>query len=108
MNFASEELQAMTFAKADAGKPRIGLIPHEAIRQTAEVLTIGAAKYGADNWVNCPDWSRYFDAMERHIWAWKSGEDADPETGKSHLAHAMCCLSFLIAYQARNIGNDDR
>ena len=98
----------MTFNKADSGKARIDLIPHEYITETAEVLTLGAEKYGADNWAQGADWSRYFAAMQRHLWAWKSGEDVDPETGKSHLAHASCCLAFLVAYQARNLGADDR
>jgi hypothetical protein len=98
----------LSFAKADAGKPRIDLIPHEFVQQTAEVLTIGAAKYSPNNWAAGADWSRYFSAMQRHLWAWKSGEDLDPETGKSHLAHAACCLAFLMAYEARQIGTDDR
>jgi hypothetical protein len=97
-----------TFNKADAGKPRVDLIPHEFVLETAEVLSIGASKYGANNWQAGAEWSRYFSAMQRHLWAWKSGENHDPETGKSHLAHAACCLAFLMAYQARNIGNDDR
>lgn len=98
----------MTFKKADKGKPRVDLIPHEFILETAEVLGKGAEKYGADNWQAGAEWSRYFAAMQRHLWAWKSGEDLDLETGKSHLAHAACCLAFLMAYQARGIGIDDR
>lgn len=96
------------FQKADAGKPRIDLIPPEFITQTATVLTIGAEKYGPNNWRAGADWSRYFAAMQRHLWAWQSGEDCDPETGESHLAHAACCLAFLMAYQSRGIGKDDR
>jgi hypothetical protein len=30
------------------------------------------------------------------MWAWKSGETLDPESGKHHLAHAMCCAMFLL------------
>jgi hypothetical protein len=41
---------------------------------------------------------RYFDAMQRHMWAWKEGEVNDPESGKHHLAHAMCCLMFLYEH----------
>jgi ribosomal protein L32 len=39
---------------------------------------------------------RYFDAAQRHIWAWKAGEETDSETGASHLAHAICCLMFIM------------
>jgi hypothetical protein len=31
----------------------------------------------------------------RHLVAYQSGEEIDPESGKSHLAHAQCCLIFL-------------
>lgn len=98
----------MSFNKADKGKPRVDLIPHEFVMETSQVLAVGAEKYGADNWQAGADWSRYFAAMQRHMWAWKSGEDTDPETGLSHLAHASCCLAFLMAYQARDLGTDDR
>jgi hypothetical protein len=41
---------------------------------------------------------RYFDAMQRHVWAWRRGESLDPETGMHHLAHAACCLFFLYEH----------
>ena len=34
--------------------------------------------------------------------------ELDTETGYSHLWHAACCLMFLIAYEARGSGTDDR
>lgn len=98
----------MSFQKGDAGKPRIGLIPPEAVLEVAEVLTHGANKYGASNWAQGAEWSRYFDAAQRHLWAWQSGEDKDQDSSLSHLAHAVCSLCFLIAYQQRGLGQDDR
>jgi hypothetical protein len=53
-------------------------------------------------------WHRPFSAAMRHLWAWWKGEQADPETGLPHLAHAACCLMFLMAYEKRRIGEDDR
>jgi hypothetical protein len=83
--------------KFDAGKLQYGLLPPEALRQTVEVLTYGATKYAPDNWRYVPEAKRrYFDAAQRHIWAWKAGEQTDSETGASHLAHAICCLMFLL------------
>ena len=83
--------------KFDAGKLQYGLLPPEALRQTVEVLTYGATKYAPDNWRYVPEAKRrYFDAAQRHIWAWKAGEENDSETGASHLAHAICCLMFLL------------
>lgn len=96
------------FVKADHGKPRMDLIPPEFLVETAKVLAYGAEKYTPNNWCAGADWGRYFAAMQRHLWAWWAGEDTDPETGLSHLAHAACCLAFLMAYEARGIGTDDR
>lgn len=98
----------MTFIKHDTNKPRPELFPPEALLGISEVLAIGAAKYSDHNWAHGAHWSRYFGALMRHMWAWWSGEANDPETGKSHLLHAGCCIAFLIAYEARSIGVDDR
>ena len=103
-----EEIPVPKFVKADEAKTRYDLLPPELLEETAKVLTFGAQKYSAHNWAQGASWSRYFSAMMRHMWAWWGGEDNDPETGFSHLAHAACCLSFLIAYQRRGLGEDDR
>jgi hypothetical protein len=85
--------------KFDGNKLEYGLLPPFALEATVDVLTFGAQKYERDNWKRVPDSKRrYFDAMERHIWAWKKGEQLDPESGKHHLAHAMCCLMFLMEH----------
>ena len=103
-----EEVPVPKFVKDDNTKTRYDLLPPELLEETAKVLTFGAQKYSAHNWAQGASWSRYFSAMMRHMWAWWRGEDNDPETGFSHLAHAACCLSFLIAYQRRGLGEDDR
>ena len=94
--------------KQDAGKPRIDLVPHELVQGAADVLTFGAGKYGPRNWERGMDWGRVFGALQRHLWAFWSGEDRDPETGLPHTHHAACCIAFLMAYEARGIGADDR
>lgn len=88
--------------KFDGGKPRYGLLPPLAMKATAEVLTFGAEKYEPDNWKHVPESkTRYFDALERHVWAWKMGETMDPESGLHHLAHALCCLMFLYEHDVK-------
>ena len=83
--------------KADAGKPRPSLLPWRAIKQIVAVLEFGAAKYGADNWQRVPEArQRYFDATMRHLLAWWDGERLDAESGLPHLAHAGCCILFLL------------
>ena len=103
-----EEVPKDEFVKSDDNKSRYDLLPPEMLEETAQVLAFGAQKYSDNNWVKGASWSRYFSAMMRHMWAWWRGEDNDPETGYSHLAHASCCLGFLMAYQRRGIGKDDR
>ena len=94
--------------KDDQGKAPYHLLAPELLDGTAQVLAFGAAKYAPRNWEKGMDWSRPFSALMRHMWAWWRGEDKDPETGMSHLWHASCCIMFLLAYEERKIGNDDR
>lgn len=98
----------MTAPKFDAGKPRIGLVVPEFIRTIAEVLTFGVSKYGAWSWTKGKEWSKDYDAALRHLLAWGGGEDLDPETGKSHLAHCAADLMFLFVSQLYRFGTDDR
>jgi|TARA_R100001086_G_scaffold90209_3_gene44413 hypothetical protein len=84
------------FKKFDGGKRRWRLLPFEIINDVVSVFDFGADKYGVDNWKECDDWDRYFDAMMRHIIAWRLGERVDKETNIHHLAHAMCCAIFLM------------
>jgi hypothetical protein len=94
--------------KDDSDKLRYELLPPELMEETARVLTFGAKKYADRNWELGMKWSRPFGAMMRHMWAWWRGEDKDPETGYSHLAHAACCIAFLVSYERRGSGTDDR
>lgn len=94
--------------KDDAGKLPYDLLPPDAVEEILKVLQFGANKYAPRNWEKGMKWSRCFAALMRHMWAFWKGEDLDPETGYSHLAHAGCCILFLLAYRTRGIGNDDR
>lgn len=88
--------------KFDGNKPQYGLLPPLALRATVDVLTFGAEKYVPDNWKFVPDSKRrYFDALQRHLWAYKDGEKIDPESNMHHLAHAMCCLMFLYEHDVK-------
>jgi hypothetical protein len=98
----------MSGTKYDSGKLPYHLLPPELLESIAEVLDFGAKKYAPRNWELGMSWSRVFSALMRHMWAWFRGEDKDPETGFSHLAHAACCIAFLLTYEKRNIGEDDR
>ena len=94
--------------KDDAGKTPYHLIAPELLESVGQVLEFGARKYAPRNWEHGMAWSRPFAALMRHMWAWWRGEAVDPETGMSHLWHAGCCIMFLIAFEQRKIGKDDR
>jgi lysine/ornithine N-monooxygenase len=88
-----------TGVKFDQEKPQWTLVPFKAFDHVVEVLTIGAKKYAPDNWKKVPNArQRYIDAAFRHMSAYAGGEKLDAETGKNHLAHAVCCLLFLLAF----------
>lgn len=94
--------------KFDDNKPPVGLIPRSATLEEAYVLAFGAQKYGTHNWRQGIKWQRLINASMRHILAFNEGEDFDPESGLCHLAHARCCLSFLIEYMTTHPEFDDR
>lgn len=103
-----------TALKYDAGKPRMELLSNEALCAIARVLAYGAQKYtkdgegGEHNWRKGFDWSRLYGAAMRHVMAHMDGEDKDPESGLSHLAHAGCCIMFLLEMEVKQFGRDDR
>lgn len=94
--------------KDDGDKVRMELIPPELMIAVGDILTSGAKKYQDRNWEHGMKWSRVYGALLRHLIAWWGGEKKDPETGRSHLWHAGCCVTFLIAYEMRGVGEDDR
>ena len=52
---------------------------------------------GIDNWQRVPSArTRYYDAAMRHIDDWWNGSEVDEESNLPHLAHAICCLLFLL------------
>lgn len=90
-------------AKHDQNKLRMDLIPPSTFTALAEVLTMGANKYGANSWQNLPDFNnRYYGALLRHLIAWRSGELLDKESGLSHLKHALANIVFLIDQSDKN------
>lgn len=94
--------------KYDYGKPSLELIDTEAEIELAKVLDYGARKYSPHNWRKGIQWSRTIGAALRHLRAFNDGEDLDPETGLSHIAHAMCNCMFLLFFERHHKEMDDR
>jgi uncharacterized coiled-coil protein SlyX len=90
--------------KYDGDKPRWGLLPFREVQDVVDVLTAGSKKYSDDNWKYVDNAKeRYYDAMLRHISQYRFAKERDmselifdDETGKSHLAHAICCALFIM------------
>lgn len=105
---AAIQKQLGTALKFDGDKLPLHLLSTEAMNQTAAVLAFGAQKYAEHNWRNGFAWSRPLSAALRHITAFNAGEDRDPESGLSHLAHAACCIMFLLEFEKTHPYLDDR
>lgn len=109
---AGKPLQS-TAIKYDADKLDWSLIPWDSVEEILKVLEFGKIKYSSWNWSTGEGfkYTRVFNSLIRHLFAWVRGEDNDPESGLSHLAHAGCNIFFLIYFvknKARYPNNDDR
>ena len=81
--------------KHDGGKPRLALVPPEAIEAIGIVMTHGAEKYGQASYKNVAP-ERYRDAMMRHICKWlKDPHGLDEDSGLPHLWHIITNAAFL-------------
>lgn len=96
--------------KFDATKVRLDLLPIEPMMQIANVFGFGAKKYFANSYRQGETvvWSRTYGSIMRHMMAFWSGEDKDPESGLDHLAHAGTQLFILMEHTAHNKNKDDR
>ncbi len=103
--------------KNDKGKVRLGLVPSTLIWAVGFILTRGARTYGDHNWRKGLDYTRVYDALQRHLNDWWEGDPLDRDlekcklckrkntddsiecpdhSWKSHLWHAGCELAFLM------------
>jgi Domain of unknown function (DUF5664) len=94
--------------KHDASKEPLDLIPYEALQEIAKVLDFGAKKYARANWAKGINYSRLISAILRHVNQFNAGEDVDPESGISHMAHAGCGIVFLLWTIKHRPDLDDR
>jgi len=90
-------------------KATFHLIPVGFLIQIGQVLRNGALKYGAMNWRSEKVRATvYYDALQRHLQRWLSGEDIDRDSGRPHLAHVASNCAIIM--DAREVGAliDDR
>lgn len=90
-------------------KTPLRLIPPPALISLANVMALGAKKYGPFNWrEKTVRRTVYLEAALRHIYTVLDGEDLDPESREPHEAHAMACMAILLDAIAINKIQDDR
>ena len=99
------DLKASHFS---ADKSGVDQIPVEILLEWGQVFTMGAKKYGRDNWKSGTDWHEFYGSALRHLFAFWKGEDNDPESGLSHLAHAIWNIGAIRYYQLHSLGEDSR
>lgn len=107
-----EEHETRTVSSTGAVKgvklARFDLLPPAAMYALAEHYGKGAEKYGDSNWEKGYEWSKSYQALQRHAWKFWSGEDIDPETGTHHMAAVAFHALALLEYHQTHPEFDDR
>jgi len=94
--------EASRARKDDQTKLDLSLVPIEAQEAVARAMMYGAQKYGRGNYrKSAMEWTRLASAALRHITAWLFVSTLDPESGNSHLDHALASLAML-AFQVKH------
>lgn len=95
-------------ARYNDDKTNWALLPLHLLDGTVRVWMYGAAKYAAWNWAKGMAWSIPYACCMRHLIAWYRGEETDPESGQSHIDHAICNLLMIKHFEEVYREGDDR
>jgi hypothetical protein len=98
----------MTAKKNDQTKPDLSLLPLPALEEMAKAFMWGEKKYGRYNYTAGFDSHRLIAACLRHVSQYQNGEDSDPESGASHLGHALASLAMLLHTISLGTNKDTR
>lgn len=96
------EIKPSQTAKADAGKPRLTLVPMQILWDIAAVREFGNRKYkDPDNWKQVAA-DRYREAAFRHFLRYIDDPGGvDEESGLPHRFHLECNLAFLAELEKK-------
>jgi hypothetical protein len=90
-------------------KAKLHLLPQAGLVLVSEVMKLGAEKYDPMNWRDTPiELTDYEDAIFRHLLAVIDGEDVDPESGQSHMAHIAATALIVLDAEANGTLIDNR
>jgi len=88
--------------KLDTGKLEWDLLPLSMLTDIVKVLMFGKEKYSKNNWKKVKEARvRYINAALRHITSYQEQEIFDSESKLPHLAHACCCLIFILWFDRK-------
>ena len=88
--------------KADAGKPRLTLVPQQILYDVAEVREYGINKYGEKESWREVEIERYRDSAFRHFLSYlKNPQGVDEESGLKHIKHLACNVAFLCELEGQ-------
>ena len=81
----------------NSGKPQLSYIldAMPALKNMVAVMEFGTSKYERNNWKKGFTKEALLDSLLRHVDAFYSGEDIDPESGEPHVGSIMCNAMFL-------------
>lgn len=87
-------------------KNMVGLITPKFKEGLGAALTVGATKYGRDNWRKGLKVREVLDSLNRHLLEIEKGEDVDPESGLPHWAHLAANLMFVAEFSGDPLWDD--
>ena len=87
---------------------QLGAIDPLSLWEVGNIAGFGNKKYERYNFAKGYKWSLSYDALQRHLMLFWSGEDKDKESGLLHIAHAAWHCLTLLTFYLRSKGTDDR
>ena len=87
---------------------QLGAVDPLALWEIGNISGFGNVKYERYNFSKGYKWSLSYDALQRHLMLFWSGEDRDNESGLYHIAHAAWHCLTLLTFSLRGLGTDDR
>jgi hypothetical protein len=92
-----------------AKKAPLRFVPPALVIGAAEAMAIGAEKYGPYNWRDQPvSLMTYIEAIDRHLMAFRDGEDIATDSGVHHVRHAVAGMAIILDAMANDVLIDDR
>ena len=90
------------------GKLQWSMLDFKSLEGMVRVLEMGSRKYSKDNWKLGMPVTQVCESLMRHLFAFMSGENTDPESGESHMSHVLVNAMFVEYIMKERSQFDDR